>query len=59
MDKLIENIINQANAFLNDAGEFYPFGAKLVVNGDVIPVGVYSDNYTDSQELIRTLEKDA
>lgn len=59
MDKLIENIINQANAFLNDAGEFYPFGAKLMVNGDVIPVGVYTDNYTDSQELIKILEKAA
>lgn len=59
MDKPIDNIINQAIAFLNDADEFYPFGAKLLINGDVIPVGVYTDNYTDSQKLIKILEKDA
>ncbi len=59
MEVLIKNIKDQAKVYLQDAGEFFPFGAKLMSNGEIIPVGVYVENYTNSQELVGLLEKAA
>ncbi len=48
--KDIQNIINYSHQFaeimLNDGKEYYPFGAKINTNGELIPVG-YKDSETD------------
>jgi len=52
-------MIKQANVFLEDAGEFYPFGTMIDKDGDVIPVGVYDEKeYLPSVEVIEILEKE-
>jgi len=51
-----ENIILQAENFLNEAGEFYPFGAVIDTKGDLKPVGIYfGEEYPDAGEVIDKL----
>ncbi|MGY4536934.1 hypothetical protein ACVW0P_001348 [Mucilaginibacter sp. UYNi724] len=55
--KLINTIKHQAEVFLLDAGEFYPFGTYIDKEDCVVPVGVGSEIDTPaSQELIEVLE---
>ena len=44
IDKIINALKEQAELFLLDAGEFYPFGTYINKKGAVIPVGVYIEN---------------
>jgi hypothetical protein len=46
MDKisLISNVIAQAKFFLEEAGEYYPFGAIVDSNGLLKPLGVFLDD---------------
>ncbi|HEY0611782.1 MAG TPA: hypothetical protein VGD35_19050 [Chitinophaga sp.] len=51
-----ENIILQAENFLNEAGEFYPFGAVIDTKGDLKPVGIYfGEEHPDAGEVIDRL----
>ena len=56
-EKLRDVIIDQAKYFLQNAGEFYPFGAMLSVAGSVVPIGVQMENdHPKPQEVIEILE---
>ncbi|QEH41137.1 hypothetical protein [Chitinophaga sp. XS-30] len=62
MDHNIENLIGilkkQAEVFLEDADEFYPFGAAFNRAGDVRPMGVFLENdHPQSVEVSGLLEK--
>lgn len=58
LDKLIDAIKSQAEIFLLDAGEFYPYGTYIDEQGSVIPVGVGSEiEMPESHILMDTLEK--
>ena len=61
MKKSIEKLINvvklQVDAFLLDANEFYPFGTYINNEGDIVPIGVYlGDDYPSSLEIIDSLK---
>lgn len=62
MDHNIENLIGvlkkQAEVFLEDADEFYPFGVVLNHAGDVRSIGVFLENdHPQSMEALGLLEK--
>jgi len=57
-EKLVQIIKIQAEAFLLDAGEFYPFGTYIGENGEIVPISTYlGDDYPASLDLIEFLEK--
>jgi len=59
-ERLINGIIQQAEVFLLDAGEFFPFGSSIDVNNRFIPIGDYlndKDERPESLPLIALLEK--
>jgi hypothetical protein len=54
----IDLIIEQAKAFLADAGEFYPFGSVVKSDGTLTPVGAYLENdHPASIEVLEVLQK--
>jgi hypothetical protein len=54
--ELRENITLQARHFLNEAREFYPFGAVINVNYLVKPVGIYfGQEHPESNDVINKL----
>jgi hypothetical protein len=58
LEKLRDVIIDQAKYFLAKAAEFYPFGAMINREGEVVPLGIKLDNdHPQSQEVIEILEK--
>lgn len=59
LEQLINHVKTQAKIYLNEAHEFFPYGANLQANGSIVPVGVYVENYIDSRELIEILEQGA
>jgi hypothetical protein len=59
-DLLIKVIKQQAEAFLLNAGEFFPFGTYINDKNEVVPYGVYIEDDNDrpqSQPLIDMLER--
>ena len=55
--QLLDSLIGQAKYFLEEAGEFYPYGSVLDVDMQVRPVGFYSENeYPESNEVLKQLE---
>jgi len=59
IDKLINVIKMQAQVFLLDSGEFYPFGTCIDKFNKIIPVGAYlGEEHSLSVDLINLLEKD-
>lgn len=51
-------MFNQATIFLEDAGEFFPYGTIVKSNGDIVPVGIYNDKeYLPSNEVIEILKR--
>jgi hypothetical protein len=59
-DILIDAIKKQAELFLLDAGEFFPFATAIGQRNEVIPIGAYIEDENDrpqSQQLIDLLEK--
>ncbi|RFZ81685.1 hypothetical protein DYU05_17830 [Mucilaginibacter terrenus] len=57
VEQLTDNIKLQAEAFLLDAGEFYPFGASISTKGVLRPLSAYSESDNPpSIELINLLE---
>lgn len=59
-DRLREAIINQAKHFLENAGEFYPFGGVINDTDEIVPLAATPDpenDYPQPQEIIDLLEK--
>ncbi|BAU52601.1 hypothetical protein [Mucilaginibacter gotjawali] len=57
-NKLVEILKQQAELFLLDAGQFFPFGTYINMQNEIIPVGAYFENdQTSSAEVIELLEK--
>lgn len=57
IQQLIDSLISQATYFLNEAGEFYPFGAILDADMRLRPIGFFTkDEYPSSQEVLNELE---
>lgn len=57
IEKIQKNILAQAKYFLDDADEFFPFGAAIDKNDIIKPIGIYSeDEQPDSQILYEQLE---
>ncbi|WP_316823041.1 hypothetical protein [Pedobacter gandavensis] len=58
IEDLIYLIKEQVQTFLLDGGEFYPFGACIDKNDQLVPVSAYLDGeFPSSLELISMLEK--
>ncbi|PWV56222.1 hypothetical protein [Chitinophaga sp. S165] len=58
IDSLRKLIIDQATAFLKEAGEFYPFGAAMDKNDELRPIGIYwGEEHPDSKEMIDRLSE--
>ncbi|HEY4325720.1 MAG TPA: hypothetical protein VGN20_17120 [Mucilaginibacter sp.] len=58
IDRLIEILKEQAQVFLLDAKEFYPFGTCINKENEIVPVSAYWENDNPpSQPLIDLLEK--
>lgn len=58
IERLLENITNQAKHFLAEAGEFYPFGSVIKPDGKLVPLGVYLENdHPDSNQVLQILEQ--
>lgn len=54
---LTDSILSQAAFFLNEADEFYPFGAVIDKNQKIKPVGIYfGEEFPDSTEVLNRLE---
>lgn len=57
-ERIISIIQKQAEVFLLQAKEFFPFGTYINVDNKIVPVGAYFENdRTPSQEIIDLLEK--
>jgi len=57
--RLSEIIKRQAEVFLLDAGEFFPFGSYIDIKGDIKPCSAYIETENDRPEsvvLIKILE---
>lgn len=50
--KLVENIIWQADYFLKECGEFYPFASVISRNGEIKPLGILLENDKPSPEEV-------
>jgi hypothetical protein len=58
INRLIDNIMDQARCFLTDGGEFYPFGSVIKPDRSIVPLGVYLENdHPDSTEVLQILEE--
>ncbi len=57
MNSLEYLTLQQAEKFLEDAGEFYPFGTVLDKKGNAVPVGFYDDKIKDPQKITEILKK--
>lgn len=56
-EELINVIIGQAKYFLNQADEFYPFGAIIDNTGLIKPVSIYwGEDFPNSIEVLNNLE---
>lgn len=56
---IITSIMERAKVFLEDAGEFYPFGTILDKDEKLIPVGFYDEReFLPSLEIIDVLQKE-
>lgn len=58
LEQLIDVVKQQAELFLLDAFEFYPFGSYISLENEIVPVGVSLENdFPTSAEVISSLEK--
>ncbi|TYA74817.1 hypothetical protein [Seonamhaeicola marinus] len=56
--KILINILEQAKTYLEEIGEFAPFGAIINSEGQEVPLGYYSDeNIVDSLIAIEKLKE--
>ena len=58
IEKLIDVLKPQAEVFLLDAKEFYPFGTYINMKDEIVPVGAYTgEEHPPSQDVIDLLER--
>jgi hypothetical protein len=60
-DRLTQIIKQQAELFLLDSGEFFPFGSSIDADNQITPIGAYIEDKNDkpaSLDVINLLEKD-
>jgi hypothetical protein len=59
IEKLVRVPKQQAEIFLLDAKEFYPFGTYINMKDEIVPVGAYTgeDEHPLSQDVIDLFEK--
>ena len=58
IEKLVHVLKQQAEVFLLDAKEFYPFGTYMNIKDEIVPVGAYTtEEHPQSQDVIELLEK--
>jgi hypothetical protein len=58
IEKLVRVLKQQAEAFLLDAREFYPFGTYINMKDEIVPVGAYTGKeHPPSQDVIDVLER--
>lgn len=56
--QLISSVLDQAELFLNDAGEFYPFATAIDQERRVIPMSVFlNDDIPNTIEMVSKLEE--
>jgi hypothetical protein len=56
-ERLKENVILQARYFLENADEFYPFGAAIDKNYELKPIGIYfGEEYPSCVDVFNRLE---
>jgi hypothetical protein len=54
---IMDIMLQQAGAFLEDAGEFYPFGAAITAENEIVTIGVKMDNeHPSSSEVLEQLD---
>ena len=59
LERIVNVLKQQAEAFLLSAKEFYPFGTYINYDGEIVPVGAYLEgDFPPSLPLIDLLEKD-
>lgn len=57
VEKLKENITIQAKNYLSEFGEFYPFGAVILPNGELKPTSVYfNEEFPAKENVLKNLE---
>ncbi len=58
VERLIHVLKQQAELFLLDAKEFYPFGTYINMQNEIVPVGAYpGGDHPRSSEVIDLLER--
>ena len=58
IDNIRDNIVAQAKVFLDEMGEFFPFGAVIDNNHKLSPLGIHNgDEFPTSKDVIKDLEK--
>lgn len=56
IEKLLNSLMEQAELFSKENGEFAPFGTYIRANTDLIYIGAYSET-ADSKEMYNLLIK--
>lgn len=55
--RLLDSLIAQAKYFLEESGEFYPYGSVIDADLKIKPIGYYSEvEYPESTEVLNQLE---
>ena len=55
---LINNVLSQAKYYLDEADEFYPFGAAIDNNNSVRPIGIFFDeDHPESLQVFTKLQE--
>jgi hypothetical protein len=55
--QLLDSLFAQAKYFLEEAGEFYPYGSVLDADLQIRPLGFFSDKeYPEAKEVLMQLE---
>lgn len=57
MQKLVENVIRQADFLLKEQGEFYPFATVISSSGELVPLGLTLDTEHPDASLVLDLLK--
>lgn len=58
IEALKKNILDQAKYYLENANEFFPFGAAIDKNDDLKPFGIYfGEDHPTALDVLKKLEK--
>lgn len=53
---LLSIVLQQAEIFILEQGDFYPFGSYVNKSGEIVPLGIFSES-EDMSDFIDPLEK--